>query len=145
MESLHERIEDANRTKISLMRSLVNCLDLEREHLVNLNVKSLWSLMEEKHRLLNSIVEAENEISNTCKEAGAESMAAHRRFSPDIQRLKQEIGARVRENVTFIQESLQFFDEIISVFASGGRAEVGYAPGLKKQKNPPSLIFEREV
>lgn len=145
METLQERIEDANRTKISLMRSLVNCLDLEREHLVNLNVKNLWPIMEEKHRLLNSILNADNEISTTCKEAGWEEVRTPGGFSKDIQRLKQEIGARVRENVSFIRETLQFFDEIISVFASSGRSEYGYESSLKRQKNPTSLIFEREV
>jgi hypothetical protein len=145
MESVREKMEDANRTKVSLMRALVNCLDLEREHLVNLDVKSLWSLMEEKHRILNSIVKVDEEISN-CTAAGAEEeRRTGQTFSKDIQRLKREIGARVRENVSFIEETLRFFDEIVSVFASGGRAEYCYEPALKRHKSPSSLIFEREV
>jgi hypothetical protein len=144
MESVLERMEDANRTKVSLMRALVDCLDLEREHLVNLDVKSLWSLMEEKHRILNSIVKADEEIS-TCGAAAGQEQCTGRPYSKDIQRLKKEIGTRVRENVSFIQETLQFFDEIIQVFASGGRSEYCYEPIPKRHKNSASLIYEREV
>ena len=145
MESLQERMEDANRTKVSLMRALVDCLDLEREHLVNLDVKSLWSLMEEKHRILNSIVKVDEEIS-ICTAAGVEEeRRTGQAFSKDIKRLKREIGARVHENVSFIEETLRFFDEIVSVLASGGRAEYCYEPALKRNRASSSLIFEREV
>jgi len=148
MENLHERMEDANRTKISLMRALVDCLDLEREHLVNLNVKSLWSLLEEKHRILSSIAQADKEISTCAATAPGEGPAKGRAlqgFSREIQHLKQEIGARVRENVSFIEETLHFFDEIVQIFASSGRPEYCYEPVPKRNKNPTSLIFEREV
>jgi hypothetical protein len=104
--------------------------------------------MEEKHRLLNSIVQADKVIS-TCDADLPDREPARRHalqgFSREIQRLKQEIGARVRENVSFIQETLQFFDEIVQVFASGGRSEYCYEPVPKRQRNPSCLIFEREA
>ena len=60
-----------------------------------------------------------------------------------------QVGAydkvRVRENVTFIQESLDFFDEIISIFANGGRVERSYRPAGNGQKRPSTLIYHRKV
>jgi hypothetical protein len=51
----------------------------------------------------------------------------------------------VRENVSFIEETLQFFDEIVSIFALGKRPEYGYEPAFRRQRTPSSLIFESEV
>jgi recombination protein RecR len=69
-------------------------------------------------------------------------IAAHCR---KVASLKEEIKARAKENVAFIQESLQFLDEIISIFATGGRAEVSYDPMLRRQKASPSFMYQSEV
>lgn len=148
MESPTRKIEDVYGEKVSLLRTLLECLNAERENLIHLDVKGLWSLMEEKNKLLFSIQETEKEIS-ACnaqipdkKKSSLREVNENRR---EIRRLKQEIGARVRENVSFIEETLLFFDEIISVFASGARAEYSYESVVKRQKTPSTMIFESEV
>lgn len=148
MESPGRKIEDVYGEKVSLLRALLECLNAERENLIHLDVKGLWSLMEEKNKLLFSIQETEKEIS-ACNAKISDEKKPHLREvgenRREIHRLKQEIGARVRENVSFIEETLLFFDEIISVFASGGRAECSYESIVRKQKTPSTLIFESEA
>jgi flagellar biosynthesis/type III secretory pathway chaperone len=147
MESMSERIEEAYGKKVSLLQSLLECLNVERENLIQVDVKALWSVMQEKEKILSSIQEAEEEISACRAESpeGIPDRGAVRGFLQEIRRLKQEIGARVRENVSFIEESLQFFDEVIAIFASGNTPECGYGPVLQKKRTPTSLIYESEA
>jgi len=151
METLSGKMEAAYRNKVSLLRELLGCLAQERENLIVPNVQNLWSLMEAKQRLLDSIRETEEEIRGLRnQETSAQEVSTNDRnpvaaLSHEIRRLGEEIKARVRENVSFIQETLLFFDEIISIFASGGRAEYSYAPVLKRQRISSSLIYRKEV
>jgi flagellar biosynthesis/type III secretory pathway chaperone len=151
MESLSAKMEVVYRKKVSLLRELLGCLAQERENLIVPNVLNLWSLMEEKQRLLASISETEEEIRGlknqelSVREVSGTDRNPVTTLSHEIRRLGEEIKARVRENVSFIQETLLFFDEIISIFASGGRAEYSYEPVLKRQKISSSLIYKREV
>ncbi|MEW6669196.1 MAG: flagellar export chaperone FlgN [Thermodesulfobacteriota bacterium] len=151
MESVSSRIEAAYRKKVSLMQGLLGCLNLEKESLVSLDVKSLWSLMEEKDSLLASIGRTDQEI-RAAEAEGADGAGLPKDVTPavkglsrEIRRLKMEIRARVKENVSFIQETLRFFDEIISIFAAGNRAEPSYDPLPKRARSSTSLIYQREV
>jgi flagellar biosynthesis/type III secretory pathway chaperone len=151
MELLCGKMEVAYRKKVSLLRELLGCLAQERENLIVPNVQNLWSLMEEKQRLLTSIGETEEEIQGLrnqeprVQEVSGTDRNPVAALSHEIRRLGEEIKARVRENVSFIQETLLFFDEIISIFAGGGRVAYSYEPVLKRQRTSPSLMYKREV
>src|SRR3989339_2159399 len=148
MESPVHKIEDAHRRKISLLGALLDCLDAERENLIHVNVKELWSTMERKKKILASIQETEQEISqcrNESTEQETRSRPSLRTFDMEIRRLKQEIGARVRENVSFIEETLHFFDEIVSIFASGSKPEYSYEQIVRRKRPASSILFESEV
>jgi hypothetical protein len=125
---------------------LLDCLNLERENLIHVNVKGLWSAMEEKKKILASIQETDQEISGCGpgSEMEIRSRQAVRTFNQEIRRLKQEIGARVRENVSFIEETLRFFDEIVSIFAGGGGEQYSYE-AVPRTKISSSLIYRSEV
>jgi flagellar biosynthesis/type III secretory pathway chaperone len=156
-------IEEAYRKKVSLLQGLLGCLRLEQESLVSMNLKSLWSLMEQKDSLLDSIGRTDQEIraaeaqvsdrdSDTGSERGEgeadlpkEVRAAVRGLSREVRHLKMEIRARVKENVSFIQETLRFFDEIVFLFAAGNRTEPSYEARPRRSRVSSSLIYEREV
>lgn len=159
METGSSGIEEAYQRKVSLLQALLGCLHLEQESLVTMNLKSLWSLMERKDSLLDSIGltdqeirAAEAQVSDGGSDGGAqradlpkEVRQAVRGLSREIQRLKMEIRARVKENVSFIQETLRFFDEIVSIFAAGNRPELPYEPQPGRARMSSSLIYQREV
>ncbi len=148
MEASVKRVEEAVGKKVSLLRSLLDCLNVERENLIHLDVRGLWTMVEEKQRLLASIQEAEKEISLCNAEfpdGGKPDSPAFKNLGQEMRRLKQEIGSRVRENVSFIEETLHFFDEVISAFASGARPQYSYESLAKRQRPASNLIFESEV
>ena len=151
MESSIQTIEGIYSRKVSLFKELINCLDLERDNLINPNIKNLWSLMEEKQRILISIEDEGKQIKKIMEKNYPDQDIPERggrpitELSQKIADLKEEIKVRVKENVTFIRESLDFFDEIISIFAKGGRVENSYRPTRKGQKTLSALIYHKEV
>lgn len=151
MESSIQTIEGIYSRKVSLFKELINCLDLERDDLINLNIENLWSLMEKKQRILVSIEDEGKQIKNIMEKNCPDQDIPERGGRPimeltqKIADLKEEIKVRVKENVTFIRESLDFFDEIISIFAKGGRVEHSYRPTRKGQKTLSALIYHKEV
>ncbi|MFC1822935.1 flagellar export chaperone FlgN [Thermodesulfobacteriota bacterium] len=151
MERAANKIEGLDRHKILLLQDLLHCLKQERENLINLDLDCLWEVMEEKNRLLTAIAENEaqlekmrNEVSRNGEKPDAESLIPGS-LSLKIHNLQGKIRTRVKGNVAFIQESLEFFDEIISIFTMGGRVEHSYGHLTKNQKEFSPLIYHREV
>ncbi len=151
METSLTRIEKAYRKEVTLLQDLLECLGLERDHLVDLNLESLWALMEGKKTVLKSIEETREEIQVLIKAKekarGTSQEIQHLKvfFSRKIERLKEEIGARVRENVSFIQDTLGFIHEMISILATGVQPEPVYGPARRTPNESASLIYHREV
>lgn len=151
MEASFAGIEKAYQKEIALLQELLECLSLEKDHLVNLNLESLWAIMEEKQNVLKSIEQARDEIQSLVKDReqgqvhSPEVKSLMTVFSRKIERLKKEIGARVRENVSFIQDTLGFLNEMISIFVAGAQPEPAYGPVRKAPTESANLIYHREV
>ena len=146
-----QSIEDCYQAKAALLKDLLDCLSLERDNLIDPNLEDLWPLMEKKQAVLRDIEDAEEQIKAVMERdrsgervpaKGREALAA---LSRKINHLQDEIRARVRENVSFIQETLQFFNELITLFISAGQPEQVYHPARKNQKGPTTLLYHREV
>ncbi|MBW1720729.1 MAG: flagellar export chaperone FlgN [Deltaproteobacteria bacterium] len=150
MESLQHDgdIQDLYRKKASLLQGLLQCLEQERDHLIHLNVPKLWELLEEKQELIRAIEELRTRILSL---EGDESRGRGRARAPfpllarKIARLKEEIAARAKENVTFIRDTLVFFDELISILLSGGNEEPAYRRAVKGPSDSTSAIYHMEV
>ena len=116
-----------------------------------MNIDNLWELMESKNRILTTIQEGRDQIKSLLEEAGGKQNVSNREkplvaeLSNKIITLKQEIGARVKENVSFIKESLQFVDDLITIFAMGGKLETSYSPAKRQTRETPGRIYRREV
>ena len=150
MESTFQSIKEVYSAEFSLFNELLNCLALERDNLINLDVENLWPLMEEKKRILRAIEDTREQRKGIKKDCAIHDLPLGDRraimaLTKKITHLKEEIKARVEENVSFIRESLGFFDEIISIFASGGRHDQAYGPCRKNNKEVQSLIYHKEV
>ena len=135
--------------RISLLRELLDCVDRERSHLINRDINSIWSIMEEKNRILESIEKTKEHIlQNTDIEIGNRHIPLNERqsiaeLSRTLNDLKQEIKVRVRENMLFINETLGFFHDIVSVFATAGRTDNSYGPVKYADKKP--ILYKSEV
>ena len=151
MEASLQSTEKIYRREISLFQELLNCLTLEKDNLINLDMEDLWDLMEKKKKIIESIEDGRQQMKKITEEdhpkqgLDGKGRRPFMALSKKIDHLKEEIKIRVKENVAFIQESLEFFDEIISIFTMGGRVEHSYSPLTKKQKEFSTRIYHRKV
>jgi hypothetical protein len=135
--------------KIRLMEMLLHCVKQERENLIQLDVESLWGIMEEKDQIMRALEETQLEID---REAEGQEMHGRQgegkawgEEARKVALLKQEIRARVNENVSFIQETLGFMDEVVSSFTSGNSTDQTYRPVSRAPQEPTPMIYHREV
>ena len=90
METSFTRIEKAYRKEVVLLKDLLECLSLERDHLVDLNLEGLWALMERKKTVLKSIEETRTEIQALIKDK-----ERAREASQEIQRLRAFFSRKI--------------------------------------------------
>lgn len=151
MQTPIQGIEEIYHRKIFLFKELLNCIALERDNLINQDIESLWSVMEEKEKILESIEDMRNNLKDIMgKEIPYLDMPPEDRqtlkgLSQKIDDLKGEIKVRVKENVAFIQEIVVFFHEMISTLTRGCMPEDSYGPGGNSRKGSPNLIYHNEV
>lgn len=134
METSAQRHEDTGSRKIVLLQDLVNCLDRERDSLLDLNVTRLWAVMEEKHSILQAIEELPDEATSVPSSQKGE-----------MDRLKAEIRNRVMENRDFAQSSLALFDELITRIVGAAREEQTYSPPGSGHHAHKSPIYQRKA
>jgi len=138
--------------RISLFQDLLNCIVLEREHLITQNIKGIWSSLEEKQSIMDSIEETKSQLGGaSCNEIALGDFSSEDRnkimeLSRAIVLLKCDIQARVKENVSFINETLDFFDEMISTMTMT-QADTcrSYGPSGNSMRGPRSQIYQGEA
>lgn len=152
MEQRAKEIIDNYIKEISLFQDLLNCIIRERDHLINQDIKGIWDSLGEKESILASIEEnrgllkggSEDEISS--RDIPAQDRDRMRELSRALIRLKLDIKARVKENVSFINETISFFHEIISAMTmSEIDKSSSYGPSGFSRKAPRSVIYQGEV
>ena len=151
MESTIHRINEIYGAKKALFKELLNCLNLERDSLVDLNIDNLWAIVKEKQKIFEHLQATAEQLKNSPEgmDSGQEIPAEDNRLvmelHNEIESLRSEIMVRIRENVTFIEEVLDFFNEIISIFTSNQEFEDSYKPIGNGRKELSPKIYYREV
>ena len=146
--------------KIIIYNDLLDCFYKERDFLINLNLDELWQLSREKETLCEKIASIRREII-ACMKPGLtlgpfnlnEIMAfVPGEFKPRLQKLylrlikiKNEIDALRKENMVFINDSLQFLDEMITAITGGFGARVQYNERCRINKSVSQVLLSREV
>lgn len=137
--------------RISLYEKLLGCVRKESDNLVTQNIKGIWTSLEEKKGIIEAIEENNKsfpeggrsnpvpvDISRDEKEAISQSRKK-------LNSLRQEIGVRVSENASFINDTLSFINDIFSAFGSKEKKSKTYGPGMKKKNGHTNLIYHSEV
>jgi flagellar biosynthesis/type III secretory pathway chaperone len=145
------KIEDKYQREALLFQDLLNCLDQERDNLMSLNLENLWTLMGKKQEILESLEGVQGEIKLLLETGQEGHPISHddkkkiSKHSEKIACLKEKVHSRVKENVSFIQESLGFFDELIQIFTHNAKVDYPYKSNLKKKSSSSSLFLYKEV
>ena len=137
--------------RISLYEDLLGCIKRESDNLINQNIKGIWSSLDEKKEILEAIEE-----SNTCfpENPGTNPVPANfprqdrdaiMQFKIKLGDLKQEISVRVKENVSFINETLGFINDLFWAFSNIDKKPDTYDRSLKKRNGSSNLIYNNEV
>ena len=147
MNSSIRGIEDIYHKEIMLFEELLDCVEQERDSLIGLNTHDLWSIMEDKQRILQSIEDMREKTANDIPSCDmtVKDRETITELSRKLSQLKEEIRTRVKENVKFIRESLDFFHEIVTVLSTAGKPKDIYNPVRNNRGELPSLIYRNEV
>jgi len=151
MEINTQEIMNVYSRRISLFQDLLSCIIRERDNLINQDIKGIWSSLAEKQSILDSIEETNRHFDGIDKDIDRREMPQEDRdkimqMLKTLIRLKQEIRARVKENVSFINETLDFFHELISTMTRSEEDKCNYyGPSGSFRKGSRNLIYQGEV
>ena len=166
MQTAIKTLEDLFYEKILLYQDLVECLKKERDVLVNTDMDALWEIADEKQSVVSRIEAVRNQILSALSEAAIDHrmdavsfdlarvyslisrMHGERIKKPylSLVNLKGEIQKRCQENRLFIEECLNFLDELIGIIADTGKQNAVYDNGRSsRNKGQANLLLHREV
>jgi hypothetical protein len=159
-EKMIQTIERLLLEKAQRYADLVECFKKERACLASLEIESLWTVSEEKKRLCAEIEALRSRIALAGSPGeGATAYGAQRVLDAvpatvrgsvrsillRIQRLKKEVEILRRENRAFIDDSLDFLDEMISLLSGEGESQVVYTNKSRLRRSESLVTLSREV
>lgn len=140
MEALNvDTIEKLFYKKIMLYNDLLYCFEEERKSLIRIDLKKLWGLSKEKDEICAQIksirqnmsvaVNLENEqdsfnLNLVMDLIPGKYMDKFKKLYLRILKLKGEIEILRKQNILYIDDSLEFLDEMISIIT--GETDSGY-------------------
>lgn len=152
--------------KIMLYKDLVGCLEREREVLVRTDMEALWEIADEKQQIAVRIEAMQKKMTLALIEmkladttVGVLDHARVYRLIPRVERerfrkshlsllnLKSDVRKRTEENRFFVEECLDFLDELIGIFTKGGPYEDSYGKQGRLPNRPGArnLLLHKEV
>jgi hypothetical protein len=134
-----DSIEKLFYKKIMLYNDLLHCFEDERKSLISIDLNRLWGLSKEKDEICAQIKSIRREMSvavNLGNEQDAFNLNLVMDLIPGeytdkfkklylrILKLKGEIEILRKQNILYIDDSLEFLDEMISIIT--GETDSGY-------------------
>jgi len=140
---------------------LVECFKRERAYLTGLEIEPLWAVSEEKNRLCAEIEALRSKIAfaGFAVGDGATVYEPHRILDaiPALQRgpvrngflrileLKKEVENLRQQNQAFVDDSLDFLDEMISILSGDRKAALLYNSRSRLGRPESLTTLSREV
>jgi hypothetical protein len=146
--------------KIMLYNDLLHCFKEERESLIAIDLDKLWRISKEKEEICAKISGLRREIVSQCKPGegqGAFNLNEILALIPDDKRapfqklhltlvkLRIEIEVVRKENTLFVDDSLRFLDEMISIITGETGSQVMYDGRCHLSKSGAKILLNREV
>ena len=155
-----DTIEKLFYKKIMLYNDLLYCFEEERKSLIRIDLKKLWGLSKEKDEICAQIksirqnmsvaVNLENEqdsfnLNLIMDLIPGKYMDKFKKLYLRILKLKGEIEILRKQNILYIDDSLEFLDEMISIIT--GETDSGYIYNDKCHfnKSGSRYFLSREV
>ena len=146
--------------KIMLYNDLLHCFEVERKALIEIDINKLWELSKEKDEICETITSIRKAMM-----ASVYPAEDHEKFHLNrimdaipknhrekfeklylrILKLKAEIEILRKQNILYIDDSLKFMDEMISILTGETDSEFVYNDRCHFRSSGPHLILSREV
>jgi flagellar biosynthesis/type III secretory pathway chaperone len=146
--------------KIMLYHDLRDCLKKEREHLIQMDLNSLWEISRCKESLCTKLKSARQEFLKVLHRRESQGLPQLVEMIEDISeekttvfqglyhrlsKLKSDVEAFRKENVHYVDDSLQFIDEIIAIIAGESHGRNIYDRRCQLKKAGDCQLLMREV
>ncbi len=146
--------------KIMLYNDLLHCFKKERESLINIDVDNLWSISREKEQICSKIKSIRQEIISAINPGidqksfipkqileliPGKNRTKFQKLYLTLTRLKGEIEALRKENMIFIDDSLHFLDEMISIITGETKSEIMYNDKCHLSRSDTNILLSREA
>jgi hypothetical protein len=155
-----QTIESLFQEKALLYAHLVECFKKERAYLTTMEFEPLWSVSDEKNRLCLEIETLRSRIASAADPGNdmkcfdvnrildaipPQQQGSIRNAILRIGKLKKEVEIMRRENQAFIDESLDFLDEMISILTGQGDRQMMYNSRSRLHRAEAVVTMRREV
>jgi FlgN protein len=146
--------------KIMLYNDLLHCFEAERKALIVIDINKLWELSKEKDEICEKITSIRTAIMTAVLPADDQDsfhlnriMDAIPKKQKDkfeklylrILKLKGEIEILRKQNILYIDDSLKFMDEMISILTGETESDFIYNDRCHFKSSGPHLFLNREV
>jgi flagellar biosynthesis/type III secretory pathway chaperone len=154
-------IEQQVEKKKRLYQNLRTCFEKERQALIQVEIDGLWRISSEKDTLCMEISTVKKEladfVASSCPAPfdlnqlhtmlPQKNCAAVNRSVQEIMVLKKEIDMLRQCNMTYMNESLQFMDQIMSMISGGGKKNTPtvYNRQCALNSQKPTRFLRQEV
>ncbi|MFK5954411.1 MAG: flagellar export chaperone FlgN [Desulfobacterium sp.] len=134
VQSIEKMIEN----KISLYHDLHSCFNEERSALIHVDVTALWQISSEKESLCLKITRLRRDITSAavtwvrlkpfdlkilCTVIPRERLGSFHMLTQRLEHLKKEIEDLRKHNMVFMNDSLQFLDNMMTIISRVGKSE----------------------
>lgn len=155
-----DTIEKLFYKKIMLYNDLLYCFEEERRSLISIDINKLWSLSKEKDELCAKIKSIRREMSIAVNlEDGPDAFNLNqvmdcipgkytdsfKKLYIRILKLKGEIEILRKQNILYIDDSLEFLDEMISIITGETDSGCIYNDRCHFNTSGPRSFLTREV
>lgn len=157
-----QSIEQMVENKLLLYHDLRDCLERERGALIDVDVDALWSISSEKDALCLEISKLRKAIAAAAKPwcrlepfdlnvlisyLPGNQRNMLQQAVPSLSRLKGEIEGLRAHNMVFMNDSLQFLDEMIGIIsgAAGTGRPVAYDRRCALNSRKSTYLLRQEV
>lgn len=155
-----QQLEDKFYQKILRYNDLLDCLKRERACLVGIDLDRLWDISSEKEEICSGLKSLRQDIKALVSSDESQQWASLdqilagvpeenrerlKQLKHTINRLKAEIETLRKENIHFVDNSLQFIDEIISILAGKTQTSNVYNQKCRLKNGVNNMLLCKEV
>lgn len=159
-DTIVQSIEKLICDKILLYNDLLHCFMEERDSLINIDLDKLWRISEEKEEICSKIDSIRQEIISAANPSAdqetfdpnqilgmipRENKPKFRQLYQTLIRLNDEVQALRKENMLFVNDSLNFLDEMISIITGHTESKIMYNNKRHITESGANILLRREA